>query len=362
MNQKLEIKTKSKNYNIFLTEDIALEISEFLKNNNYSGVFLIVDKNVNDLQNKRVSKIIKVCREHGFPNSTIKNFEIIAKEDLKNIDVVKEIWKAMLEARLDRKTLVINIGGGITCDIGGFAACTFMRGIDFINCPTTLLSMVDASVGGKVGVNFNGLKNIIGSFNQPSAVIIDAKFLDTLPGIEMTSGMAEVIKHGLISSREYVDFVEKNPKNYNEIIMRSCKIKADVVGQDESESGPRKILNFGHTIGHAVEEIYIQKGKEITHGEAVAIGMVIEANISMLIGKLSLDEFKRIKNILKKFNLPIASKLTIQVNEVLSLIIKDKKNVGRQIKWTLLNGIGNAVFDQTVDEKIINESLKILNS
>ncbi|MDP3733440.1 MAG: 3-dehydroquinate synthase family protein, partial [Candidatus Daviesbacteria bacterium] len=236
---------------IFVGLDLIPKLSHLVNFKKYSKIFIITDTVVGKHYLSAIKK--------SFPKA--KQIIIDPGEKAKNIETVKKIWQKLLFAGCDRKSIVLNVGGGVTGDIGGFAAATYMRGIDFIQIPTTLLAQADASVGGKVAVNFAKVKNLIGSFNQPIAVFCDINFLSTLPDREFISGFAEVIKHGIIADKKYFDFVtSKKPKDFTKqelikIILGSIKIKAAIVNKDEKETGQRRLLNFGHTIGHAIEAL-----------------------------------------------------------------------------------------------------------
>ena len=282
-------------------------------------------------------------------------------DNQKNIENAQKIWAALLDFGCDRKSLVINIGGGAIGDLGGFAASTYMRGIDFLQIPTTLLAQVDASVGGKVGINFAAVKNLISSFQQPIAVIVDSDILSTLPQREFISGFAEIIKHGLIADKKYFQSVtSKKPQEFSQdelidIISRSIQIKADIVSQDEKEKNTRKLLNFGHTIGHAIEAISQEMEKPLLHGEAISIGMIAEGKISKILGLLSDKEYTILEQSLIKAGLPTT--LSSPVNNVLEKIKSDKKNVKGETKFTLLENIGKAVINKSVDESTIRKAL-----
>jgi len=281
-----------------------------------------------------------------------------AGEEHKNLDTCQEIWKALTELGFDRKALLINVGGGVVTDMGGFCAATYKRGIRFVNLPTTLLSQVDASVGGKLGVDFMGFKNHIGVFQEPEKVIIDPVFLKTLPTKERRSGFAEVIKHSLIADAAYwqeLTALAWDEQPWGQRIEHSVKVKYGVVQQDPTEKGLRKILNFGHTVGHAVESFYLEK-QRLLHGEAIAIGMICEAWLAH-----------------KKLNLPMEQVVAIQgyifkafgkvgINhkhfpEIALLAQQDKKNTAGTIQCVLLDEIGKAHYDVPVTIEEIIDSL-----
>jgi 3-dehydroquinate synthase len=273
------------------------------------------------------------------------------------------VWEFFAEQKLDRRSLVITIGGGATSDLVGCAAGTYMRGISFLHVPTTLLSQVDASIGGKAGINFQGVKNLLGTIGQPIGVVIDIDTLVTLPEREVRSGFAEIVKHGLIADRSYFDTVTSqvctswSPDEMVSIVRRSCEIKRAVVESDETERGPRKILNFGHSIGHAVESFALTHSPALTHGEAISIGMLGEAYISHRIGKISAADLATIDQGLQAAGLPTRLPYAFPTSELRTLITRDKKNIGGKVKWTLLEGIGSAVFDIIIPEELILEVL-----
>lgn len=336
-----------KGSNIYIGSDLIKDISSLVNFTKYTKVVIVADNNVpKSLVNKLKSVI------------PTENLGILIKSGEQNKDLVtvQKIWEALADFGCDRKSLVINIGGGLTCDIGGFAASTYMRGIDFIQIPTTLLAQVDASIGGKVGINSQGIKNLIGSFQQPVVVIIDTDTLKTLPKREFISGFSEIIKHGLIADEKYFQQVtSKRPLEFSqeelvEIIERSCLIKTDIVTKDEKEGGCRKLLNFGHTIGHAVEAISQEGEKPLLHGEAISIGMIAEGKISQLLGLLSEEKYEILKQAIIRTGLPISQKLS--ADKILKKIKSDKKNINGETKFTLLADIGKGIIDQTVDESI----------
>lgn len=336
-------------YEVYIGSGILKDISRIVKLNKFSKVVVITDEKV--------------------PSNFLNSFEKIivpGDESSKNIETIQYIWKELLRLGCDRKTLIINLGGGVIGDMGGFAASTYMRGVKFLQVPTTLLASVDASVGGKVGIDFSGIKNLIGSFNQPIGVIVDVDTFESLPKREFVSGFGEIIKHGLISDLEYFKKVtSKKPGEFLEdelieIIKRSCEIKAEIISIDERESGNRKLLNFGHTIGHAIESIYLNTNKPLLHGEAVSLGMIAEAKISQLSGLISIDDLKIIKSVLKNSGLPVNVKIE-SAQKIIELISKDKKSEKGKINWTLLKGIGNAVINQQVDDSIVKVSLRYIS-
>lgn len=354
MNKKIiSIAKKKESYPIYIGSNILSEIQKEINFPRYSQFAIICDKNLSH----KVSEIENILPHK--PTIVI----IDPGEQNKTIDTAQKIWKSLIDSKFDRKSLVINLGGGVIGDMGGFTAATYMRGIDFIQIPTSLLAMVDASVGGKLAVDFGGFKNIIGSFTQPKAVVIDIEFLTTLPDREYISGFAEIIKHGLIADKKYFETVTaKTPKEFSAeemvtIISHSCEIKSEIVEKDEQESGTRKILNFGHTIGHAIESLSLKSDyKALLHGEAVAIGIIAEAKLSSLLGNFKENEFKKIKTAIQNAGLPINA-FGMKKDNVLQTLIYDKKNEHGKIKWTLLKNIGESVFDIEVDKKLVEEAI-----
>ena len=286
-------------------------------------------------------------------------YSVSAGEKNKNLSTCAAIWSAMTAAALDRKALFINIGGGVIGDMGGFCASIYKRGIRFINIPTTLLSQVDASVGGKLGVDFEGLKNHLGTFNEPETVMISPEFLSTLPEEELRSGYAEIIKHGLIQDKAYFEKLkieDWKDQDWMELIQHSVGIKKQVVLADPKEAGLRKILNFGHTIGHAFESHFLDGPKHLLHGEAIAIGMICEAYLSFQKTKLSKEELETIENIF----LSIYGKFTFSkadLKPILDLCLQDKKNEGEVLMFSLLEKIGSCTYNIPVNRQEIEDAI-----
>jgi 3-dehydroquinate synthase len=269
-------------------------------------------------------------------------------EEIKTLETVKEIYRQLIEFEADRSTFIVGIGGGIVCDIAGFAASTYMRGVRFGFVSSTLLSQVDASVGGKNGVNFLGYKNMIGNFNQPEFVICDMDLLKTLPKREVLCGFGEIAKHAFLGDVKMCEYIEQNhekalnldPEVIGRLVYDSVVIKSTIVNKDEKESGERKKLNFGHTFGHAVEKTTTG----ILHGEAISVGMVVASKLSQKKGLLSAKEVGRIIDLLKKLHLPVS--LDTDREKMVDALKKDKKRKGDNIDFVLLNGIGNAIIEK----------------
>ncbi len=318
------------------------------------------------LADETVLRLHRTAIKRAFPQAAIS--PVPSGEQNKNMRTVQKIWKRMFQNACDRSSVVVNIGGGMACDTGGFAAATFMRGIPFVHIPTTLLAQTDASIGGKVGVNFGRVKNAVGCFAHPRAVLIDTAFLATLPQREFYSGCAEIIKHALIADRAYAAKLLKAPlshkgsqKRLPEIIARSCRIKRKVVAADETETGKRKILNFGHTVGHAIESLSHRSSSPLLHGEAVAVGMHAEAVIAQRYGLLAEKDVTLIQTLLRKHNLPTAIPKKMSHTAIISLMRKDKKNAAGVIRCTLLEAIGKAIFDVPTEERVIRSALAQLS-
>lgn len=331
-------------------------LNNFIEQNHYSNLFILVDSHTNELCLLRFLSFLAT-------DKTIEIIEIESGEAEKNINTCVEIWTILTELGADRKTLLINIGGGVITDIGGFVASTFKRGIDFVNIPTTLLAMVDASIGGKNGVDLGNLKNQIGVINVPKMVLIDTEFLATLPQNEMRSGLAEMLKHGLIFDTAYwaqfKDLSQTDFADFDELIHRSIEIKNEIVMQDPTENGIRKALNFGHTLGHAIESYFLenQNKKTLLHGEAIAIGMILESFISRKKGLLSAAEYQEIKTAITAIFEPVLFEEN-DLQPILDLLIHDKKNEYGKIQFALLDGIGKIKINQEVDNEMITESFK----
>jgi 3-dehydroquinate synthase len=336
---------------VLFSGQITKDLQLYLGNIKFSQVGIIMDTNTQ----KHCWPVI----QSSVPDNS-SSFVFEAGESRKNLDTCQKIWEWMTLEGFDRKALIINLGGGVTGDMGGFCAATYKRGLRFINLPTTLLSQVDASVGGKLGIDFMGLKNHIGIFTQPEAVLIADIFLETLPEEELRSGYTEVIKHGLIRNSGYFNslkFDHWKEQSWRDIIERSISIKKEVVEKDPKESGLRKILNFGHSIGHAFESKYLDTERHLLHGEAIAIGMISEAYLSHLKSGLSEKEMTEIQNALMQ----VFPKFDFEDDEIpgiIKLCTQDKKNEGDKIYFSLLQGIGACDYNIPVNEYEIFDAIK----
>ena len=342
---------QSTGYTIHFNAGCYTWLENVLLRDKYSKLFILVDSNTS---------------RHCLPNFLaqvitelpIEIIEIEPGEEHKTIETCIEVWYALTDLGADRKCLIINLGGGVVSDLGGFVASTFKRGVEFINVPTSLLAMVDASIGGKTGVDLGVLKNQVGVINNPVAVLVDVAFLDTLPTEEMRSGLAEMLKHGLIADKDYwqqfTDLGGLTTDDLGEMIRRSIEIKNSIVTQDPSEKGLRKILNFGHTLGHAIESYFLGHPvkKRLLHGEAVAIGMVLESHIAFEKQLISPKEYSQIKSVVTS----IFEKVFFDekdITGITELLVHDKKNESGKVQFVLLDGIGNAIIDQLAENTLI---------
>lgn len=290
--------------------------------------------------------------------------EVEPGENSKNLETCRAIWESLAEQGAGRDSVLINVGGGMVCDLGGFCAGTYMRGIPYINVPTTLLAQADAAFGGKTGVDLGELKNMVGLFNPPASVFSFPGFLSTLEQNELNAGFAEVIKHALIADKNYWTTIKSSSplsQDYDSVIPNSVKIKMTIVTSDPSEEGRRKLLNFGHTAGHAIESWYLKNEEPVLHGNAVAAGILVESFLSHkkdLLKKSELNDITRY--IAEHYGESLPS--SFNVAEVVQLMSYDKKNMNGNINFTVLNGIGNAVYDRNFETTEILEALEYARS
>lgn len=339
------------NHTVQIVSEAAPALEAWLRDQEYSRIAVLADENTK-----------KHCYPHlkeALPRHTM--IAVKSGETRKNLETCTTIWQKLTDAQFDRKGLLLNLGGGVIGDMGGFCAATYKRGIDFVQIPTTLLSQVDASVGGKLGIDFNGYKNHIGVFREPAQVVVGTSFLQTLPTQEMRSGFAEVIKHCLIADGAMWQTVRRrdlNDQRWAELVPHSVQIKQAVVAQDPTEKGWRKVLNFGHTVGHAVESYFLaQPKKKLLHGEAIAVGMIAEGYLSMQRGLLSEKEFGQVE----EFIFSVYGKVELKNADpeaIAPLALQDKKNQGGKIRCVLLQEIGRPVIDQAISLKDIKEALQ----
>lgn len=342
---------------IYFFNEAFEALNKSIKTNAYSSIFILTDTNTQEncctflLQKIETDKRIEVL-------------EIDAGEKNKTLAKCTQLWETLSELGADRKSLLINLGGGVVTDLGGFVASCFRRGIDFIHVPTSLLGMVDASIGGKNGVDLGPLKNQVGVIRNPEMILIDTKFLTTLPAHELRSGLAEMLKHGLIYDKQYwemfVELDKLDAEDLDLLIYASIQIKIAVVEQDPSENGIRKILNFGHTLGHAIESFSLSNhSKSLLHGEAVAIGMLLEAYISSKLLEFPAEELLQIKEVVTNYYQNPTFSLE-EIGEIIQLLKYDKKNSDGNINFVLLHQIGECKIDAHVDNALIYEAFEYL--
>tara|TARA_B100000787_G_scaffold72545_1_gene53388 strand:+ start:254 stop:1357 length:1104 start_codon:yes stop_codon:yes gene_type:complete len=359
---KLQINTPNQKYPIFIGKNISGSLNKLLKESsiNFNQCLIIIDNNV---PKKQINKVL-----HSLSSRKVITHSFVAHEKNKNQKSVDKILSILLNKNFNRNDCLIAIGGGITGDVSGFAASIFKRGIKFVNIPTTLLSQVDSSIGGKTGINTKYGKNLIGAFYQPSLVISDINFLYTLPIREVMCGYGEILKHSLIADKKFFSFLNKNGTEILKLkspliekaIYKSCSIKKKVVETDEKEISLRKILNFGHTFAHAYEAT-LGYSKKLNHGEAVILGIKTAVKFSFLNKILNIKEFQLIEDHLDKLDLPrnINTFFSVKsLNTILSFMKKDKKNNTNKINLVLLKKIGSPIYRLQFNEKKIHLFLK----
>lgn len=339
---------------LWVGSGILPTLTTLLRTARFSQVLVVGDQGASSVIDS-VAKPLEIDSE--------RILRIRGGEECKSLTHLEKLWDFFATSKLDRSGLVIGVGGGALSDLVGFAAATYMRGVAFAAVPTTLLAQVDAGIGGKSGINFKGVKNVVGAIAQPVGIIIDLDALKSLPEREIRSGFAEIVKHGLIADRSYFETVssrdclkwEKN--DLIEIVFRSCQIKAEIVGQDASEKGIRKALNFGHSLGHAIEAYALHAGIPVTHGECVAIGMNAACLISVKVGLLSLESQRICTEGISRAGLPLSLPQEMDSKILLDLLTLDKKNVAGVTRWSLLSDIGSVVVNQQVPLEIVQEAI-----
>ena len=334
--------------NIFFGEAALSQIS--MMTNNYDKFFVLTDENIYGIYSSMIASML--------PEKEITKIVVPAGEQSKSIENVMLIWNKLLDAKAGRDALLINLGGGTMSDLGGFAAATYKRGIDFVNVPTTLLAMIDASIGGKNGINFNNYKNQIGLFSEAQSVIINPQFLKTLNERDILSGLAEMMKYAFVSDASFLDL---DADNYLDFIEKAAMTKDEVVALDMRETGLRKILNFGHTIGHALESYYLDKENYLTHGEAVALGMY--SSLYLSVKYCGLDEkWLFFYEMWFKGNLNLMNLNGFDVDAIYSYVSHDKKNKGGKPRLVLISAPEKPMIDVEVSEYDIRESISILKN
>lgn len=353
---KVHVPLGERSYDIHIYEKFDNLAETALSSYKDCKIMVAADSNVDRLYSEYCIREIKKAGAKPY------KFIFPAGEENKNLNTVNKIYRECLKNKLERGDVIIALGGGVTGDVAGFAAATYLRGIHFIQVPTTVLAQCDSSIGGKVGVDFDNVKNIIGSFYQPNAVYINISTLKTLPEREYYSGFGEIVKHAIIRDQSFFEYLENNIEKIkardietlNFIVERNCKIKAAVVEVDEKESGLREILNFGHTIGHAVES---EGDFKRFHGECIAIGMVGICDAAVRMGLFSAQDFTRIVNLLYNLELPVAFK-GLDADEIYSLMLLDKKVKRGKINYIIPVRIGEVKIVSDVDENIIKATLQ----
>jgi len=351
--KKIIVKLDKRSYPIFIGKNILLDRSLF-DNVNKKNLVLITNKKIEKLH---ISKI---------KNTLLKKNKIIISdgEKYKNQDSITKIYNYLLKNKYSRDSCIVAFGGGVIGDMAGFAAATYQRGINFIQVPTTLLSMVDSSVGGKTGINHPLGKNMIGSFHQPIAVIIDTEILKTLSKRQFNAGMSEVIKYGIIKDKKFFNWIAKNTDKIKaqdsdsiiKIVKRSCEIKAEIVALDEKEKNIRALLNLGHTFGHAIEN-YLGYGKWL-HGEAVACGFLIACSVAIQKNTMGISEYNKIKSLLKAFSLPTKLPKNINIERLFEIMSLDKKVKNNKMVYVIPNNIGKAYITNKISKNIVIKALK----
>jgi len=364
MKNKITLDLKERSYDIIIGSNIINELAHFLSEKKYSKIIVISDKNVNEIY---CDYIVDAIKNH-------ESVVVDAGEQAKSFRVLEQVCEEILQKNIDRKTLLIALGGGVVGDLTGFVASILLRGIDFIQIPTTLLAMVDSSVGGKTAINSIAGKNLIGSFYQPKLVLIELEFLKTLPIREFRAGYAEIVKYGLIADKKFFQYLQKNYLRFFnndqeiilEVVKKCCEIKAQIVGDDEKESsaiGSRALLNFGHSFAHVLEAD-LNYSNLMLHGEAVAIGMIMAIKMSQNLGFLKQADFDEVEFHLKKcgFEIDIKKfKKNWSLSNLIANLYKDKKVENNNLVFILLNSIGKGMVKRDIDlsefKKVVQDFL-----
>lgn len=340
-------------YSVLIGNDIIKEIPNYFKFEQYSGGCIVCDAAVAE----KYGDLIRSSMPPGF-----QFIKVPGGEKAKSLETLSFLWGEFLKGRLDRKGVVVTFGGGAILDVTGFASSTYMRGVSFVHVPTTVLSQVDASIGGKTGLNIHGVKNLVGTFQQPSGVCIDVAFVPTLSDREIRSGVAEMIKHGMMFSEEHLEElkgiswsqIRMELSQLSGVIYNSCQIKSSVIALDPHEGGLRKALNFGHTVGHAIEILSHELGSPLTHGEAVALGMKAETAMAVEAKLCGREAFDRLVELIAYVGLPTTWKAAVSVSEIMSRMIQDKKNVRGKILFAVPREVGQLEVDREFSEKVLS--------
>jgi 3-dehydroquinate synthase len=337
---------------VFDGEDNWIRFKQWLKDEKHTQYFVLTDYNTYHHCAPVLNRLVDL---------PVKHITVPAGERAKHLGTVQNIWNELYEQGADRRSLLINLGGGMITDIGGFAAATFKRGLPFVNIPTSLLAQVDAALGGKTGIDYHSGKNIIGVFASPEVILSDHQFLTTLPEPEWLSGFAEIIKHGLIADvdlfttlESFTDVRQIDPA----LVSRAAAIKNGIVDQDPKEKGLRKVLNFGHTLGHALESMALDAGNPIRHGEAVALGMLMEGWLSLKVCGLSQESWARMAKMISQF---FETSIPVSDPKVLFKYLRqDKKNHQGEIRMVLLKEIGKPLIDQVVSDQLLEDVIALM--
>lgn len=358
--ERLYVDLGERSYDIVFTDSFSELGTETTKIGTPGKILIVTDSNVAPLYSDQVKKELELS------GTEVSLCVIPAGEENKNMDVILNICSSCIKNGLDRKSMIVALGGGVVGDMAGFAAAIYMRGISFIQIPTTLLAQSDSSVGGKTGIDFAGSKNILGAFHQPSLVYINVNTLKTLPTEQFISGMGEVIKHGIIRDKGFFDYIKNNTEliksldteTFIKMSKINCSIKADVVMSDERENGLRAILNFGHTIGHAAESAF---KFELTHGECVGLGMIAASHIAMDRGLISREQLDDIISVLSGYGFRIKIKLP-EYASIMGFMQNDKKKISGKLKFILPVSIGNVIQVTDVTEEEIVSALEFIDA
>ncbi len=355
--KKIEIKIPGKEYNVYLGKNTFVQLLKILKREKLTNnILLVIDKNVNKYYSKLIEKTFSSI------NSNYKKIVLATSEKTKSFETLSKIHSTLIKNNFSRDSIIIALGGGITGDITGFAAATYMRGIKYIQIPTTLLAAVDSSVGGKTGINFGNTKNIIGSFHQPELVLIDTDFFKTLPKEELLCGVGEIIKYCFLTDEKFFNYVKNNiqnllslnPSSIQRVIIKSIEFKGNVVSADEKESGVRKILNLGHTFAHAFE---VEQNHKLKHGQAVVVGITCSLYLSKELNIISESNFRKYLDFLLLFSNRIKLR-KVNVTTIYNIMGKDKKNRANEIRFVITNKIGNILTDVPASKKSVVDSIK----
>lgn len=353
---KLHVNLLYHGYDIFIGAPLSEMLTPFLLAAEYSKALIISDTNVEKLYLSTLKNILEKV------DLTAENYCIAAGEAAKSLTEAEKIYTRAIEAGLDRRSVIFALGGGVVGDLAGFIAATYMRGVPFLQVPTSLLAQVDSSVGGKVAVNHPLGKNLIGAFYQPEGVFMDLAFLDSLPRRELYTGLGEIVKYGVIYDEAFFRYLEEQADHVlhydrrilKHLVLRSCEIKVTVVSQDEKEAGLRRILNFGHTLGHAIEK---ETGyTRYNHGEAVAIGMMGAAFISAALGLTKQEEVDRLAALLMRLSLPVMAE-GCDADKIYEAIFHDKKTIDGHVTWILMEGIGHVTALTDVPENVVRDAI-----